>query len=160
MTEPTNHRLAGIFASMAGLLAAKGDNPYRVKAYRRAGETLRGLSEDVSLIAQRGELQSIDGIGKDLALKIQEFIQTGHIRAYDELRTPLPDEVKEWVTLPGFSEPVVHDLVFRLGIQTWEDLEMLVRSHLLRTLPGFHGSSEEVLEAIRKKGVGYSAPGT
>ena len=154
MAENVNHQLAGIFASMAGLLAARGDNPYRVKAYRRAAESLRNLSEDILLIAKRGELQTIDGIGKDLALKIEEFLQSGRIRAYDELRTPLPDGVKEWIALPGFSEPVVHDLVFRLGIQTWEDLELLAQSHLLQTLPGFHGSSPEILEAIRAKRVG------
>ena len=151
--ESANHQLAAIFVSMAGLLAARGDNPFRVKAYRRAGEALRVLSEDVGSIAQRGELQTIDGIGKDLALKIQEFLQTGSIRAYEELRTPLPEAVKEWVNLPGFSEPLVHDLVFRLGIQTWEDLETLVQSHLLRTLPGFQGSTEDVLKIVRSKRV-------
>ncbi len=149
--ESANHQLAAIFSSMAGLLAARGDNPFRVKAYRRASEALRALTEDVGDMARRGEIQTIDGIGKDLAHKIEEFLQTGRIRAYEELRTPLPEDVKEWVNLPGFSEPVVHDLVFRLGIQTWEDLEALAQSHLLRTLPGFQGSTEEVLKVVRSK---------
>ena len=86
-------------------------------------------------------------------MKIQEFLSTGRIRAYEELKTPLPDSVREWVTLPGFSEPIVHDLVFRLGITTWEDLEALAQSHLLQTLPGLGTRGEEILIAIQKKRV-------
>ena len=59
------------------------------------------------------------------------------------------------MNLPGFSEPIVHDLFFRLGMTTLEDLEMLAQSHLLQTLPGLGARGEEILEAIRsKRGVG------
>jgi len=146
-----NQDLAALFASMAGLLASRAENPYKVKAYQRAADSLRNLQEDVSCYAERGDLQTIPGIGKELAHKIQEFLSTGRIRAYEELKTPLPETVREWVNLPGFSEPIVHDLFFRLGMTTLEDLEMLAQSHLLQTLPGLGARSEEILEAIRNK---------
>jgi len=146
-----NQDLAAVFASMAGLLASRAENPYKVKAYHRAADSLRNLQEEVGCYAERGELRTIPGIGKELEHKIQEFLSTGHIRAYEELKTPLPDGVREWVTLPGFSEPIVHDLFFRLGMTTWEDLEALAQSHLLQTLPGLGARSEEILEAIRSK---------
>jgi DNA polymerase (family 10) len=151
MQENVNHDLTAIFSSMAGLLASRGENPYKVKAYRRAADSLKSLQEDVTGLAERGELQAIPGIGKELSAKIQEFLSTGRIRAYEELKTPLPESVREWVNLPGFSEPIVHDLFFRLGITTWEDLEALARSHLLQTLPGLGARGEEILEAIRSK---------
>ena len=153
MEENINQDLTTLFLSMAGLLASRGENPYKVKAYRRAADSLKSLQEDVTWLANRGELQTIPGIGKELATKIQEFLATGRIRAYEELKTPLPDSVREWVTLPGFSEPIVHDLVFRLGITTWEDLEALAQSHLLQTLPGLGTRGEEILIAIQKKRV-------
>jgi len=146
-----NQELAALFASMAGLLASRVENPYKVKAYQRAADSLRNLREDIGTYADRGELRTIPGIGKELASKIQEFLATGRIRAYEELKTPLPDSVREWASLPGFSEPIVHDLFFRLGMTTWEDLEALAQSHLLQTLPGLGARSEEILEAIRVK---------
>ncbi|MEE8125411.1 MAG: helix-hairpin-helix domain-containing protein [Nitrospirales bacterium] len=145
--------LAVLFTSMAGLLASKGENPYKVKAYRRAADSLKALHEEIGILANRGELRTIPGIGKELASKIQEFLSTGRIRAYEELKTPLPESVREWVTLPGFSEPIVHHLFFRLGITTWEDLEALAQSHMLKTLPGFGERNEEILEAIRSRRV-------
>lgn len=146
-----NQELASLFSSMAGLLASQAENPYKVKAYQRAADSLRNLQEEVSGYAERGALRSIPGIGKELEIKIQEFLSSGRIRAYEELKTPLPDSVREWVNLPGFSEPIVHDLFFRLGMTTWEDLEALAQSHLLQTLPGLGGRSDEILDAIRSK---------
>jgi DNA polymerase (family X) len=146
--------LAAIFTSMAGLLASRNENPFKVRAYRRAAETLRNLPDELSDVNQRGELQTLPGIGKDLAKKIEEYLSTGRIRAYEELKTPLPDAAREWLTLPGFSEPIVHDLFFRLGMRNWDDLEALARSHLLETLPGFSGRSEEVVQAISRRMAG------
>ena len=146
-----NQDLASLFASMAGLLASRAENPYKVKAYQRAAESLRNLQEEVGCYAERGDLRTIPGIGKELAHKIHEFLSTGRMRAYEELKTPLPETIRDWVNLPGFSEPIVHDLFFRLGMTTLEDLETLAQSHLLQTLPGLGARSEEILEAIRSK---------
>lgn len=89
MKEP-NQQLATIFRSMADLLAAQRANPYRVRAYRHAADALLALEEDVAVVAQRQKLEEIDGIGKDLAKKIDEFLETGTIRAYEELRLHSP----------------------------------------------------------------------
>jgi DNA polymerase (family 10) len=61
-----NQDLAALFASMAGLLASRAENPYKVKAYRRAADSLRDLRETVGNLAERGELRTIPGIGKEL----------------------------------------------------------------------------------------------
>lgn len=146
-----NRQLAILFRSMADLLAAQRANPYRIRAYRRAADELLALEEDVVAVSQRQGLEEIEGIGKDLAGKIREFLESGTIRAYEELRTPLPPEVKDWTKLPGLSESLVTYLYFRLGIRTLPDLEQLIRSHLLRTLPGFTGSEERLLDAVREQ---------
>lgn len=147
----TNHRLAALFRAMADLLSTQRANPYRVRAYRRAADALLELKEDVATVAQRHGLEDIEGIGKDLSEKIREFLETGTVRAYEELKTPLPQEVKSWAKLPGLSESLVTYLYFRLGIRTLDDLEQLVRSHLLRTMPGFLGSEENLLQAIQQQ---------
>src|SRR5215217_2708078 len=146
-----NQQLAALFRSMAELLAAQRANPYRIRAYRRAADSILALEEDITKVGQRQDLEDIEGIGKELAVKIQEFLETGIIRTYEELKTPLPSEVNTWVTLPGLSESLVTYLYFRLGLRTLNDLEQLVRSHMLRTMPGFSGSEEHLLEAIKQR---------
>jgi len=149
--KENNQQLATIFRSMADLLSAQRANPYRVRAYRRAADALLAIDEDVTALVERQGLEEIDGIGADLAKKIEEFLETGTIRAYEELKTPLPAEVKSWASLPGLSESLVTYLYFRLGIRTLDDLEQLIRSHLLRTLPSFSGSEERLLQAIQER---------
>lgn len=149
--KENNQRLATLFRSMADLLSSQRANPYRVRAYRRAADALLAIEEDVAAVAERQGLEDIDGIGTDLAKKIEEFLETGTIRAYEELKTPLPTEVRSWATLPGLSDSLVAYLYFRLGIRTLADLDQLIRSHLLRTLPSFSGSEEHLLQAIRQR---------
>lgn len=145
------NQLAQIFRAMANLLAAQRANPYRVRAYRKAADAILTITGDLTDLAARRQLQEIPGIGKDLAGKIEEFLTTGTIRAYEELRTPLPKEVAEWASLPGLSDALVSYLYFRLNIRSLADLESLVASHLLRTQPGFSGSEDDLLAAIRRQ---------
>ena len=149
--KENNQQLATIFRSIADLLSAQRANPYRVRAYRRAADALLAIDEDVTALVERQGLEEIDGIGADLAKKIEEFLETGTIRAYEELKTPLPTEVKSWASLPGLSESLVTYLYFRLGIRTLDDLDQITRSHLLRTLPSFSGSEERLLQAIQER---------
>ena len=147
-TSQHNQQVATIFRSIGERLAAQRANPYRVRAYRKAADAIEALEEDIAVVASRQALEDIDGIGRDLSDKIEEFLRTGTIQAYEALRTPLPDSVKTWAEFPGLSESLVAYLYTRLCITTLTDLEQLVRSHLLRTVPGFSGSEERLLEAI------------
>ena len=143
-----NQHLAALFRTIAELLAAQRANPYRVRAYRRGADALLALEEDVAEVARRHALEEIDGIGSDLSEKIEEFLRTGRIMTLETLRMPLPEQVKGWARLPGLSESLVAYLYSRLNIATLADLETLVRSHMLRTMPGFSGSEESLLQAI------------
>ena len=146
----SNHTLANLFLSMAELLKRNGENPYRIRAYRRAADTIANLESPIAEVAQAGELRTLPGIGKDLEAKIREFVETGAIKAYEELKTPLPPAIHDWIDLPGFSDPIVHDLYYRLGIRTLDDLETLARSHMLRTRPGVRVTADELLSAIQR----------
>lgn len=146
-----NQRLATLFRSLADRLATQRANPYRIRAYRRAADSILALQEDISAVATRGALEDIPGVGRDLSEKIREFLATGTLRVYEELNTPLPPEVAAWNALPGLSDSLIGYLYHRLGIRTLVDLETLVRSHLLRTMPGYSGSEEALLQAIHMK---------
>ena len=150
MPTDSNNTLANLFLSMAELLKNNGENPYRVRAYKRAADTIANLDVPIAELARDGQLQTLPGIGKDLTAKIQEYVETGAIKAYEELRTPLPPAIRQWLLLPGLSDPIVHDLYYRLGIRTLDDLETLARSHMLRTRPGVSVTADELLTAIRR----------
>lgn len=149
--DDRTHQLAQIFRAMANLLASQRANPYRVRAYRKAADSILAFTGDLPALAAQHRLEEIPGIGRDLAVKIAEFMATGTIRAYEELKTPLPAEVAGWATLPGLSDALVSYLYYRLNIRTLADLESLVASHLLRTQPGFAGSEDMLLAAIRER---------
>ncbi len=146
-----NQALAAIFQHMADTLAGRQANPHRVRAYRKAAELLAQLAEDVGDLADQRRLEELPGIGKELSAKIREYLETGTIRAYEELKHPLPPEVLEWTKLPGLTEPIVQHLYFRLGMQSLEDVAALAKSHMLRTLPGFAGDESALLTAILAK---------
>ncbi len=146
----SNHMLANLFLSMAELLKTQGENPYRIRAYQRAADTIANLESPVAELIRTGDLRTLPGIGKDLAAKIQEYAETGTVQAYEELKTPLPTDVRQWNVLPGLSDPIVHDLYYRLGIRTLDDLETLARSHMLRTRPGVGVTADELLAAIQQ----------
>ena len=147
--DERNRQLAELFQSLADSLTDQNANPHRIRAYRRAATSIRSLHEDIAAIAQRGELQAIPGIGRELSAKIEEFLGTGTVHTQKAAGTPLPPEIAEWASLPGLSESLVQHLYGRLGIRTLDDLETLVRSHMLRTLPGASVNEETLLAAIK-----------
>ena len=89
-TPQHNQQVATIFRSIAERLAAQRANPYRVRAYRKAADAIEALEEDIADIASRQALEDIDGIGRDLADKIEEFLRTGTIQAYEALTNTTP----------------------------------------------------------------------
>lgn len=75
-----NFEVARQFEHMADILELKGENPFRIRAYRGAAQNLQSLSEDIEAVAREDRLEDIPGIGADLAGKIQEYLQTGKIK--------------------------------------------------------------------------------
>ena len=73
----TNHAIARSFTLLADLLELEGENLFKVRAYRKAADTIDGLTESLEAIAARGELESIPNIGKAIAEKIEDICRTG-----------------------------------------------------------------------------------
>jgi DNA polymerase (family 10) len=71
--EMRNVEIARLFNNIADYLEVKVENPFRIRAYRRAAQAIEGLAEDIAAIAERGTLLELPGIGKDLARKIRDI---------------------------------------------------------------------------------------
>ncbi len=83
---PTNSEIADVFEQIAGILEGRGENPFKVRAYRNAVRTLEALSEPAAQIAARGELKKIGGFGDAIAGKTQEILSTGTCELYERLK--------------------------------------------------------------------------
>jgi DNA polymerase (family 10) len=146
-----NEEIAAVFDEIADLLEIEGDNPFRIRAYRNGARTLRELGRDVrTLVDQGADLTRLAGIGKNLAAKIHELIDTGHCTTLDKLRKQLPADLTDLLKLPGLGPKRVHALYHELDIHTREQLERAARDGLIRQLPGFGEKTEaRILEAIQ-----------
>jgi DNA polymerase (family 10) len=146
-----NEDIAAVFDEVADLLEIEGDNPFRIRAYRNGARALRELGREVRTLTDQGaDLTKLAGIGKNLAAKIHEIIDTGHCSTLDKLRKQLPADLTHLLKLPGLGPKRVHALYHELDIHTHEQLERAARDGLIRQLPGFGEKTEaRILEALQ-----------
>jgi len=138
-----NGEVAHILNAMADMLEIKGDNPFRIRAYRRAAQNIEGLAEDVATLTVRHTLEEIPGIGKDLASKIHEIITTGTFQEYEKLKAQVPSGVVELLKIPGVGPKTAQFLYETKGIDSIARLEAAARANELRGLPGIKAKTEE-----------------
>lgn len=145
-----NEDIAAIFDELADLLEIEDANPFRVRAYRNAARTVRGLGRPLGeLVAEGKDLTKLQGIGKELAAKIVEILGSGHAKALDKLHKEVPASVGEILRLPGLGPKRVKTLYHTLGIENLRQLEKAARTGRLKGLPGFGKKTEQrVLELI------------
>src|SRR6185503_4049778 len=99
-----NAEIAAMLDQTADLLEIKGENQFRVRAYRRAARTVEGLPQSVrSLLAAGTDLSELPAIGKDLAGKIADIVSSGHFTLLDQLKHKLPGDLGEIAALPGLG---------------------------------------------------------
>ncbi len=139
--------IAELFEAMAKLLEIQGANHHRIWAYRRAAETLRNLDTPLSQIWREGALESLPGIGAILAAKIDEYLRTGHLAAYDKLQDQVPLGLLDILDLPGIGPRRVQRLWHELGITSMEELEAAISARQLRQIKGFTPRLETSLRA-------------
>jgi DNA polymerase (family 10) len=142
-----NKELAKIFERWADILEFIGDSPYRVRAYRNAARLINDLSEDIEILAKEGKLTSLPGIGQRLQSKILEFLRTGKIEEFEELKKQAPDTIFTLLDIPGVGPKTVKLLYDKLGIRSLEDLKRAIEKGKLLKLPGF---GIKKVEKIRK----------
>ena len=106
-----NEQIARLFDQLADLLEIQKANPFRVRAYRSASRTISSLSESASdIIANEdAKLTDLDGIGKDLAKKIEVIVATGTLPQLDDLKEQIPPGVVDMLRIPGIGPKKVGD---------------------------------------------------
>ena len=145
----SQREIAALFAQMADLLALRGENPFRIRAYRRAAQNLESLTEDLQRLNQQDRLTDIPGIGPDLAGKIREYLTSGAIREIERVKRMIPAGVLALLEIPGVGPQTAKLLHERLRITSIDQAEAAAKAHKLCTLPGFQETKERnILKGI------------
>jgi len=131
-----NKELSHIFNNIADILELKNDNPFRIRAYRKAALIMEELSEEVTSLIASGKLKDMPGIGKDLYAKIEEYIRTGKIETYEELKKEFPRGLLDILYIPGVGPKTAKLLYDRYGIDSIEKLEEYATAGKLKDIKG------------------------
>ncbi len=143
-----NRQIAQIFEDIADMLEIKGENVFRIRAYRRAAQNIDGLARDVATLAEE-ELDAIPGIGKDLTAKIREFLASGKVAKHEALKKEIPEGVLEMLRVPGLGPKTAKLLHEHLGVTGIDELEALTAAGKLAGLPGIQKKTEaNILQGI------------
>jgi DNA polymerase (family X) len=147
----TNGEIARILLDIATMLEMDGANPFRIRAYREGARVVSTSAEPLAAMAlEPKRLESIRGIGKDLAQMIRDLVTTGTAPRYEELKAKYPVELIALTDLQGVGPKKVRILYEKLGIRTRDDLQAAALAGKLRDLPGFGETTEQkVLKALQ-----------
>ena len=139
----TNADVARVFDEIADILEIRGEDPFRINSYRRVARTINDLASDINEIAARGELDTLSGVGKASAVKIQELLRTGHLQLRDELATQVPQSLLKLLEIQSVGPKKVALLWKERGIQSIDDLKAAIAAGKLEGLKGFGAKSIE-----------------
>ncbi len=145
-----NIEIAEHLTELADLLEISGANPFRVRAYRNAVRTLRGLTQPVTQMLKEGEdLTELQGIGDDLSDHIRELVDTGGLELLEEVAREVPRELAVLTKLDGVGPKKVKKLWEELGVTTLDELEEAAQSGKVEALEGFGKKSvEKMLRSV------------
>jgi len=142
-----NLEISAIFREITKILEIKGDNPFRIRAYERAAQNIEGLTEDIEDFIQDDRLRDIPGIGRDLASKIKEYVSTGKIKAYEDLKKKIPGGLLDLLNIPSVGPKTAKLLYEKLKIKDISGLEKAIKKNKLQ---GIFGIKEKTVENILK----------
>ena len=146
-----SQELAQIFYEIANFLEMEKVQ-FKPYAYQRAAITLETLEKNIEEIYKEGgreALEKIPGVGKSIAEKIEEYVKTGKIKYYEELKKKTPIKMEELIAVEGVGPRKAKTLYQKLGIRNLKDLERAAKAHKIAPLFGFGEKTEKnILEGI------------
>lgn len=146
-----NRQLSAVFEEMADILEIKGENPFRIRSFRRVAEIVAALDFSVAetIGTDPARLREIPGIGEGTIRKLEELAETGQCQEHQRLRSELPPSMLPLLNIKGLGPKRVKQFWTSLQVGNLEELEAAARGGKLRTLPGIGERTEAgILKAI------------
>jgi DNA polymerase (family X) len=148
----TKEQTIALLESIARLLELKGENPFKIRAYTNAARALETFSGNFPKLVADEQLQELEGIGSAIAKKVQEYVTSGKLTYYEELRAGFPDSLAELFEIQGLGAKKIKVLWETLGVKSIADLETACREGKVAELPGFGAkTAENLLRGIQQR---------
>jgi len=134
---------------VADLLEIRGENFFKIRAYREAVRQLDNLTSEIEDLIREGRLKDVPGIGEAIEKKIVEYVTTGQLEFLTRLEAEVPPALLELTRVPGLGPRTAKDIYDALGILSLDALEDAARTHRLLAVPGIKAKTEEnILKGI------------
>ncbi|EQB62914.1 MAG: hypothetical protein RBG1_1C00001G0493 [candidate division Zixibacteria bacterium RBG-1] len=144
----TNQQIAQIFNHIADILEIQGENVFKIRAYQKAAETIANFTGDISALSEK-ELAELPGIGKAIAQKTKELVETGKLKYYEDLKKSEYAPLVELLQIQSVGPKHARLLYDRLGVKSISDLEKAAKQEKIRKLAGMGEKTEEnILKGI------------
>lgn len=142
-----NRALARVLYEIADLLEIKAENPFRIRSYRMAGESVEASDLDVAGMLRRGEpLNALPGVGEGISATLAEIVRGGASALHRELLDEVPRGVLDLLKLPGLGHASVRRIWIGLGVRSPAELEAAIDDGRFVTLPGMGAKKAAALK--------------
>lgn len=146
-----NQQIIDALLEIADGLEILDDNPFKIRAYRKAAQSILALDIPVSELVRNKEISKIEGVGKAIAEKIDAWVSRGDFSALEQIRAQIPRGFEELLKVPGLGGKRLRLLREQLGINTVDDLLVACKDGRLSGVKGFHTKGiPKLLDAIEK----------
>ncbi len=147
--QMNREEMAGVLEKIALLLELKGENPFKVRAYRQGAEVVLAMEEDVVELAKNDELKGVKGIGEALRDKLGELAKTGKLEFYETLKEEFPPTIFDLFEVQGLGPKKIKALYEELGVVSLEKLKAACLEGRVATLAGFGEKTQsKIIEGI------------
>jgi DNA polymerase (family 10) len=157
MPHMTKDQIADIFESIAQMLELKGEVVFKARAYTNAARALETFSGDLAKAVAEERLSEIPGVGKAIAEKITQLVNTGQLEYFEKLKAGIPPGLFDMFSLQGLGPKKIKAVWEKLGVTTLEELEKASQDGRVAALAGFgKKTADNILAAMeaRKKHAG------
>ena len=142
-----NAEIAQIFEQMAGMLSILDENPFKIRAYKKAALNILELDENIEDRVEKDDVTDIPGVGKELASKVKEYVETGDIEEFEKLQEIVPLEMTELLGILGLGPKTLSLLYRELDVRSLEDLEKVLDGEEVLK---FKGLGQKKVDEIKK----------
>jgi DNA polymerase (family 10) len=146
----TNQEIAGVFRSLADLMELGEDNPFKIRAYRTAAETIEDTMTPLSEMVSEGgvaRLRELPGVGEAISGKIVELFETGTFKAYEEMKAKIPETTLDLLRVDGVGLKTLQILYQRFQITNLHDFAKFVEGGGLGSVPHIGEKTQERIRA-------------
>jgi DNA polymerase (family 10) len=153
----TNNEIADVFRRLADLMELGEDNPFKIRAYRTAAETIEDTTTPLAEMVSAGgvaRLRELPGVGEAISRKIVELLQTGTFKAYEEIKAKIPETTLDLLKVEGVGLKTLQLLYHRFQITNLDDFAKFIEGGGLASVPHLGAKTQDSIRASLRELLG------